>query len=51
MKLNQVILQSDKVAAPIAVRYAFKEFCVAELYNNDGIPASSFRTDDWDDVR
>jgi sialate O-acetylesterase len=51
MKINQVFLQSDKVAAPVAVRYAFKEFCVAELYNNDGIPASSFRTDDWDDVR
>ncbi|WP_448698325.1 sialate O-acetylesterase [Mucilaginibacter sp. AW1-3] len=48
---NQVILTCDQVAAPIAVRYAFKEFCVAELYNNDGIPASSFRTDDWDEVR
>jgi sialate O-acetylesterase len=51
IKTNQVILQSDKVSAPVAVRYAFKEFVVAELYNNDGIPASSFRTDDWDDVR
>lgn len=48
---NTVTVQSDKVSAPVAVRYAFKEFVVAELYNNDGIPASSFRTDDWDDVR
>jgi len=46
-----VVVQSEKVAAPVAVRYAFKEFVVGELYNNDGIPASSFRTDDWDDVR
>jgi sialate O-acetylesterase len=51
IKASQVILQSDKVSAPVAVRYAFKEFVVAELYNNDGLPASSFRTDDWDDVR
>jgi sialate O-acetylesterase len=48
---NKVIVQSDKVSTPVAVRYAFKEFVVAELYNNDGIPASSFRTDDWDDVK
>jgi sialate O-acetylesterase len=46
-----VVVQSEKVTAPVAVRYAFKEFVVAELYNNDGIPASSFRTDNWDDVR
>lgn len=51
IKTNTVTLVSDKVANPVAARYAFKEFCVAELYNNDGIPASSFRTDDWDDVR
>lgn len=51
METNKVIVQSDKVSAPVAVRYAFKEFAVAELYNNDGLPASSFRTDDWDDVR
>jgi len=48
---GSVIVQSDKVANPVAVRYAFKEFVVAELYNNDGLPASSFRTDDWDNVR
>ena len=48
-KINQgqVVVQSDKVPNPIAVRYAFKEWVVGELYNNDGLPASSFRTDDW----
>lgn len=48
---STVTVQSDKVPNPVAVRYAFKEFVIAELYNNDGIPTSSFRTDDWDDVR
>ncbi|TZF83220.1 sialate O-acetylesterase [Pedobacter sp. BS3] len=51
IKGNQVTVKSDQVSAPVAVRYAFKEFVVAELYNNDGIPASSFRTDNWDEVR
>lgn len=44
---NKVIVQSSEVAKPIAVRYAYKEYVKAELYNNDGLPASSFRTDDW----
>lgn len=44
---NEVVLQSDKVSHPVAVRYAYKEYVKAELYNNDGLPASSFRTDTW----
>jgi sialate O-acetylesterase len=44
---NTVIVSSDKVQNPIAVRYAFKEWVVGDLFNNDGLPASSFRTDDW----
>lgn len=44
---NKITLQSDKVASPVAVRYAYKEWVVGELYNNDGLPASSFRTDSW----
>jgi sialate O-acetylesterase len=47
IKMNQVTVQSEKVANPVAVRYAYKEFVKAELYNNDGLPASSFRTDSW----
>lgn len=47
IKANQVIVQSEKVMKPIAVRYAFKEWVKGELYNNDGLPASSFRTDNW----
>ncbi|MGV8135731.1 MAG: sialate O-acetylesterase [Mangrovibacterium sp.] len=39
---------SDKVSDPVAVRYCWKNFVVGTLYNNAGIPASSFRTDNWD---
>jgi sialate O-acetylesterase len=38
---------SEQVQNPIAVRYAYKEYAKGELYNIEGLPASSFRTDDW----
>lgn len=47
IKANTVTVQSENVAKPVAVRYAYKEWVKAELYNNDGLPASSFRTDEW----
>jgi sialate O-acetylesterase len=39
---------SPLVAKPVAVRYAFDDWVVGELFNNEGLPASSFRTDDWE---
>ena len=36
------------VSEPVAVRYAFKDFIVGDLFNTEGLPASSFRTDTWD---
>ena len=32
----------------VAVRYAFEDFVVGDLFNTYGLPASSFRTDNWD---
>ena len=48
IKSGKVEVESEQVAAPVAVRYAFKEFVVGDLFNNDGLPASSFRTDTWE---
>lgn len=42
-----IVLSSMSVAAPVAVRYAFKDFIVGELFSTEGFPVSSFRTDDW----
>ncbi len=39
---------SPTVEKPVAVRYAFDDFVVGELFNTEGLPASSFRTDDWE---
>jgi len=43
-----VTLFSERVQKPVAVRYAFNDFVVGELFNTEGLPASSFRTDDWE---
>jgi sialate O-acetylesterase len=40
---------SDEVEEPVAVRYGWSDWCVGSLYNTYGLPASSFRTDDWDE--
>jgi sialate O-acetylesterase len=39
---------SPFVNEPVAVRYAFKDFIIGDLFNTEGLPASSFRTDDWE---
>lgn len=45
---NTVVVSSDKVAEPAAVRYAWADNPVGcNLYNKEGLPASPFRTDDW----
>lgn len=43
-----VTLFSPSVNEPVSVRYAFKDFVVGDLFNTEGLPASSFRTDTWD---
>jgi sialate O-acetylesterase len=44
---NSILVKSDKVKDPVAVRYAFTNTSVATLFNSSGLPASSFRTDNW----
>lgn len=44
---DKIIVHSDKVKKPKAVRYAFYNTSEAILFNKEGLPASSFRTDDW----
>ncbi len=47
-KGEYVSVRSSEVENPIAVRYAFHNCAEATLFNDYGLPASSFRTDDWD---
>ncbi len=45
---NKVLVYSDAVQNPVAVRYAWANNPDdANLYNMEGLPASPFRTDQW----
>ncbi|WP_257669266.1 sialate O-acetylesterase [Parapedobacter tibetensis] len=44
---DEVVVSCQEVAKPVSVRYAFKDWVVGDLYNSAGLPASSFRTDEW----
>ncbi|MGD9929192.1 MAG: sialate O-acetylesterase [Mangrovibacterium sp.] len=47
LRAKSVVVSSPRVEKPVAVRYAFKDFVVGTLYGTDGLPVSSFRTDEW----
>ena len=44
---DTVEVSCPKVAKPVAVRYAWADNPICNLYNKEGIPASPFRTDQW----
>jgi len=47
---NTVEVWSEDVATPVAVRYAWADNPdTANFYNKEGLPASPFRTDNWDE--
>jgi len=47
---NTVVVSSGEVAHPVAVRYAWGMNPRPSIYNQEGLPASPFRTDEWDDL-
>ena len=47
---KDVLVWSEEVSEPVAVRYAFRNWGPGNLKSNFGIPAVPFRTDDWDDL-
>jgi sialate O-acetylesterase len=47
---DSIVVHSDKVAEPVAVRYAWREDATPNLSNKEGLPASPFRTDSWKGV-
>lgn len=46
-KSSSILIRSNQVKVPISVRYAFKNFSEAALFNKDSLPAAPFRTDSW----
>ncbi len=44
---NDLILYSDQVKNPVAVRYGWSNNPDGNIYNKEGLPAVPFRTGDW----
>jgi sialate O-acetylesterase len=45
---SQIVVSADSVSNPVAVRYGWSDAPDdINLYNDDGFPASPFRTDNW----
>jgi len=45
---RRIIVWSDRITRPVAVRYGWVDNpAQSNLVNNEGLPASPFRTDDW----
>lgn len=47
LNAGKINITAKEVEVPNAVRYAFKDFVQAELFSIEGLPISSFRTDNW----
>lgn len=49
-KDGRIEVWSDAVAEPVAVRYAWADNPICNLYSNAGLPLTPFRTDDFPGV-
>ncbi len=46
---KNLIVSHPEIAKPVSVRYAWSNTEEGTLFNKEGLPASSFRTDDWNE--
>jgi sialate O-acetylesterase len=44
---NGIMIEKGAVVKPVAIRYAFKDFTVGDLFSTEGLPVAPFRTDTW----
>ena len=47
---DKIEVSSEKVSEPTAVRYAWADNPVCNVYSKEGLPLTPFRTDDWKGV-
>lgn len=48
---DRIIVFNKAVSHPVAVRFAFSNTAIGNVFNKEGLPLCPFRTDDWDDNR
>ena len=44
---GSVLVSAKEVKNPVAVRFGWKNESIPNLFSKEGLPVSSFRTDDW----
>jgi len=44
---SKMYVKSEAVKLPVAVRYAFENYVEGDLFSNEGLPVSSFRSDNY----
>lgn len=45
---NNVLVYNKNIKSPMAVRFAFNNTAIPNLFNKEGLPVNLFRTDDWE---
>ena len=45
---STVVVGGKGIKNPVAVRFAWDNIAEHNLFNKEGLPASTFRTDDWE---
>ena len=46
---SELVVSAQQVPEPLAVRFGWSNYFHANLFNEAGLPAVPFRTDDWDE--
>jgi len=49
-KGKAILVWCNEVPEPVAVRYCFRNWGEASVFNQWGVPMGPFRTDDWNDI-
>lgn len=47
LEKDKIVVSSKAVPNPVAVRFAFTNIAMSNLFNKEGLPVNPFRTDDW----
>ena len=45
---NSLVVYNKEIKQPVAVRFAFDNASIPNLFSTDGLPVCPFRTDNWE---
>lgn len=45
---DHIVLSNKQIKKPVAVRFAFSNEAMANLFSTEGLPVNPFRTDNWE---